>query len=516
MSSKNFDDMKDIIRMNAIKIQSKWRKIVTGNEKKRIRDLLKEAEEKPKMVKLFDKLGFTFGVLNILVCQYFLLNVPEYFSIWYGFIIPIILMSRFYHFNSLNWQYFLIDFCYIVNICTLINLLFISYSFTFFKVCFIHATGTLPLAIVIWRNSLVFHDYDKIVSIYIHILPTMLYHSLRWYHPRISEMMLEHAAQGDDYLTLKDYFFAILLYLCWQAFYLYKTEYYDREKFSKNPDLLTSLRWMSKDTKNPFARAALVLLRKLRIFDKTEEYDSTSLKTKAVFVASQFLITLVSLLPSLFLFNSGGTHLMYIGVIFTMAIFNGASFYIEVFSVRYHVQLEKLEKLQKIALEANNVVKQIAEMTPKRSRANTNYSDPMNPSPHKASKAEELLPAPRTLASVSEESSKSLEDISAVMQATSHEAIKGMIEARDDLLIHGLYPADPTAKPFESENFEPTIITNMDEMEASVDDFLLSIDEFDQPPSRASMTSTEASSGKSVPETEPQLPQVEQPKAKEE
>ena len=69
------------IRRSSQKIQAKWRKIVTGNEKKRIRDHLKEAQQQPHYVKLMDKLGFTMGVLNITACQYFLLNIPEYFPI---------------------------------------------------------------------------------------------------------------------------------------------------------------------------------------------------------------------------------------------------------------------------------------------------------------------------------------------------------------------------------------------------------------------------------------------------
>jgi hypothetical protein len=350
-------ELKELLRSNARKIQSKWRKIVTGSEQKRIRDHLKESEEEPKFVKFVDKIGFTFGVLNIVACQYFLLNIPEYFSIWYCGIVPIILISRFYHFKSLNWHYFLIDFCYFVNICTLLNLSLLKDSRIFSKVCFIHATGTLPLAIPIWRNSLVFHDYDKIVSVYIHILPCMLYYTIRWHNTLKAS---DHSLDG---LYVQDYVLAILLYLFWQIIYILKTEILDKEKFNANPDLLTSLRWMSKDTKNPLARSVLKLLRMIRLFEKHEEYDSTSMKTKGVFVMSQFAITLVSLLPSYIIYKSSTLHLLYIAGIFTVSVFNGASFYIEVFSVRYHSQLEKLEKMHRIAIEARSVAKRIEELS---------------------------------------------------------------------------------------------------------------------------------------------------------
>jgi hypothetical protein len=167
-------------RERASKIRSRWRKFVTGDEKKRIRDHIREAEEQPSYVKFFDKLAFTFGVLNILVCQYFLLNTPAFFWLWYSFIVPILLCARFYYFSRLGWHYFMIDFCYYVLLCTLVNIFILKDSTTFFKTCFIYATGPLVVAILIWRNSLIFHDYDKIVSVYIHLLPSMLYYTLRW------------------------------------------------------------------------------------------------------------------------------------------------------------------------------------------------------------------------------------------------------------------------------------------------------------------------------------------------
>lgn len=440
MNKINLDAMKEMIKQNTSKIQSKWRKLVTGNERKRIRDHLREKEEQPNYIKFFDKLAFTFGVLNILICQYFLLNIPEYFSIWYSFVIPIILLSRFYHFRSLNWHYFLIDFCYFINLSTLLNLFFLRSSSIFFKICFIHATGTLPIAILIWRNSLVFHDYDKIVSVYIHILPCMLYYTLRWYN---NSALINGSIQVCDpsttllcNLTIKDYLLAILFYLFWQIIYIYKTEVLDLEKFNKNPDLLTSLRWMSKDTKNPLARKVLSFLQKIGIFHKTEDYDSTSMKTKLVFVASQFFITVISLLPSYFIFNSSRGHLLYIGLIFFSSMFNGASFYIEVFSVRYHSSLEKLEKMHKIALEANTVMKQIVELREKQGQETAKNLENNNTTNDVVKGEGENI--------VKEDEVDHLTQISDALHETTSEALKHINEHTRKLLLE--HPDDSEAE----------------------------------------------------------------------
>lgn len=385
--SSSTNKIKDTLRKQAVKIRSRWRKVVTGNEEKRIRDLLREAEEQPKYFKLLDKVAFTLGVLNIVACQYFLLNIPTYFPIWYTFIIPVLLLSRFYHFRSMNWQYFMFDFCYFGITCSLINLLFLRKSALFFKICFIFTTGSLPIAIPVWRNSFIFHDFDKIVSVYIHILPCMLYYTLRWHGEEVTNnsndsarMCLGHECSP---LYVTDYLFAILLYAAWQVAYIVKTEVWDKEKFDTNPNLLTSLRWLSKDTKNPTARGILKVMRQVGIFQANEDYDSTSMKTKLVFVGSQFLLTLVSFIPTPFIYYSSKGMLTYIGILFTIAVYNGASFYIEVFSQRYHLHIAKLEEMNKIAREAKQIAHQINQLdddntvvkklpTPKRSSGKSN------------------------------------------------------------------------------------------------------------------------------------------------
>jgi hypothetical protein len=426
-SKGEIDAVKNLIKKQATTIRSKWRKVVTGNEEKRIRDHLKETEGQPKYVKFFDKVGFTFGVLNVLVCQYFLLNVPEYFPTWYAIVLPTILLSRFYHFRSLNWQYFLIDFCYFTILATLINVYVLKSTLWLFKMCFIHATGTLPIAVIIWRNSLIFHDYDKIVSLYIHILPCMLYYTMRWCNPSFSQQFHCDSNISCDYLHWSDYLRAIVMYIVWQGLYIWKTEILDKDKFDKNPELLTSLRWLSKDTKNAFARAILKFLRKLKVFRADEDYDSTTMKTKGVFVMSQFMITLISLIPSLILYHFQTAHLLYIGFVFTVAVFNGASFYIEVFSVRYHLQLEKLEKMHDIAIQAKSVMKQISELK----QSVTDSSKSSKPNTTAFANSEETNQTEDLLAEVADlqgDCSKSMLEISDALEQTSAEALAHLRE----------------------------------------------------------------------------------------
>lgn len=54
-------------------------------------------------------------------------------------------------------------------------------------VLFALANGPLVWAMMVYRNSLVFHHMDKITSIYIHMLPPLITFGARWYPGKMSK-----------------------------------------------------------------------------------------------------------------------------------------------------------------------------------------------------------------------------------------------------------------------------------------------------------------------------------------
>ena len=165
-----------------------------------------------------------------------------------------------------------------------------------------------------------------------------------------------------EQLSVQDFVLASLVYLFWQTCYFVKTEVIDKAKLDASPEKLTSLRWLSKDTKNPLARAILKTLKSLGIFQRDEDYDASTTKTKLVFIGSQFIYTLFTFAPTYLFYSSSYWHLGYIVFVFTVSVFYGASFYIEIFSSRYLRQLEgKRGGVRKIA--SSQKVAQIAVET---------------------------------------------------------------------------------------------------------------------------------------------------------
>lgn len=343
LSIQALDNVQKVMKTKLlVPSQQLVRKVVTGDEKKRVRDLLNEKKEKPHFIKLFDKISFTFFMLTVPVCQYFLLNRPDYFWLWFSVFMPVLMIIRYFYFCSIHMEYFLYDFCYFSN---LLSLICIYWSpGWFFRMVFIFVNGPVTLAILVWRLSLVYHDFDRVTSIYIHILPAMLFFALRW-----------HVIPAIQPLSIYDFLNACVGYLFWQIIYYLKTEVFDRHILDENPQLLTSLRWLAADRKNATARAVLKFCKLIRLMKPDEDYVSHEFKTKAIFMSSQFLYTMITFLPSFIVYRSMTLHLLYLIAIYSNSIYNGASFYIEIFSQRYQLQFKKKEDMQHVVQAAAEI-----------------------------------------------------------------------------------------------------------------------------------------------------------------
>ena len=75
-------------------------------------------------------------------------------------------------------------------------------------------------------------------------------------------------------------------------------------------------------------------------FAAGEPFDSEHWKTKVVFMLVQLIYTAVTLLPIPWLWQSFELHLAYLLCIYTVCVWNGGSYYIEVFSKAYRKQFE--------------------------------------------------------------------------------------------------------------------------------------------------------------------------------
>ena len=95
----------------------------------------------------------------------------------------IYLFFRFFSYKEAKFHYFLIDFCYFLNLSTWMQILVCpndDYSEEceiWFKSNFVMSICPISFAIIGWNCSLVFHSVDKVTSFMVHVLPgkTKLY-----------------------------------------------------------------------------------------------------------------------------------------------------------------------------------------------------------------------------------------------------------------------------------------------------------------------------------------------------
>ena len=101
------DQRRQLTALLRANVQRRWRKVVTGDETKRVRDHIRE----PPVSRNIDKMAFTFGVLNLTISEFMLVKFPQEFWAWYMAVIPILVFFRIPHYRSLKWEFFLLDFC---------------------------------------------------------------------------------------------------------------------------------------------------------------------------------------------------------------------------------------------------------------------------------------------------------------------------------------------------------------------------------------------------------------------
>ena len=89
------------------------------------------------------------------------------------------LPMRVYMYKKRAWHYFLFDLCYYTNVLDLVFIWAMPSSAALFVACYCISLGSLASAVITWRNSLVFHDWDKVTSLFIHIYPPLVFSVIR-------------------------------------------------------------------------------------------------------------------------------------------------------------------------------------------------------------------------------------------------------------------------------------------------------------------------------------------------
>ena len=81
---------------------------------------------------------------------------------------------RYYDYSLQKAELFMLDFCYFVNFSVVLQTAFFPDNLLWFKANYVLCMGPICIAIMVWKNSLVFHSLDKLTSFFLHAFPTMV------------------------------------------------------------------------------------------------------------------------------------------------------------------------------------------------------------------------------------------------------------------------------------------------------------------------------------------------------
>ena len=273
-------------KTNYIKKRDELRQRAINAQKK-----LKAEMQKPTFIRKKDKIAFTMGVTITVITAFILGRIPQFIPTWYLIwatlvnlkkkcgkniqkskksinlqtnkqiimimmtiiIILIIaekqlLSTRFVMYHREKYHYFMLDFCYFSNLLLLFYLFYYPTSGFLFVLSFVNSNGPLLWAIITWRNSLVFHDLDKVTSVFIHAFPPLVTFVIRWFPlAREGGALYNISWNPDGSISLLQIFIPhVIFFGFWQITYILKTEVIDKSHLDKNENLVTSLRWTLK------------------------------------------------------------------------------------------------------------------------------------------------------------------------------------------------------------------------------------------------------------------------------
>jgi len=239
-----------------------------------------------------------------------------------------LLPLRFYQYKKRAWHYFLFDLCYYVTILNFIFFWVFPSSPALFVACYCLSHGSLASAVITWRNSLVFHDQDKVTSLFIHIYAPLSFTVIRHFYPNAEERfpaLLEVPILNPwKALALSGGIYAI-----WQLLY-WKFLLVDRRAKIQSGQRTTSFSFLLNSKRGAIGRM---------LSSVPSQYREAS------FMGGQFVYALLTELPAVFLlYHSSFWSAVFLIVIFAVSVWNGGGFYIEVFGRKFERELEALRK----------------------------------------------------------------------------------------------------------------------------------------------------------------------------
>ncbi|WEW59991.1 hypothetical protein PRK78_005473 [Emydomyces testavorans] len=343
---KHHERFKSTSQQAKERVVGEWRKRMPTSEEQldKYRRRMKDSVERlgarwndTATVTLREKVSFIAGVLNIFISGYLIGAYPTYFYYWFTGQLIYFMPIRCYTYHKKGYHYFLADLCYFVNLLTVLSIWVFPRSKRLFLSTYCLAYGNNAVAIAMWRNSMVFHSLDKVTSLFIHIMPPVTLHCivhltppdllLRRF-PAAFNIKFSNPGSPGYYSLGAMMLWASIPYAVWQLSYHFLITVRRREKIAAGRP--TSFTWLRRSyAKTWIGKFVLSLPEPLQ---------------EPAFMLIQYIYALLTLTPCPLWFWYRWASGSFLFVVFSWSIYNGATYYIDVFGKRFQKELENLKK----------------------------------------------------------------------------------------------------------------------------------------------------------------------------
>jgi hypothetical protein len=343
---KSREAFKSRSKMARERMVEEWRRRVPSAEEQldRYRQRMNRSVEKlgkqwndTKVITLREKISFICGVMNIFISGYLIGGYPEYFHLWYTAQVIYFMPIRFYTYHRRGMHYFLADLCYFVNLLLMLSLWAFPSSKRLFTAVYCLAFGNNAVAIIMWRNSLVFHSFDKVTSLFIHIMPCATLHCVvhllspefqEKRFPAIWTIKTSPPGSPTAYANVLSMLaWSTIPYAFWQLTYYFFITVRRREKIAAGRP--TSFTWLRKSYSKVWIGKFVLGL-------------PTPLQEPA-FMMIQYVYAVLTMLPCPIWFYSRWGSSAFLMIVFAWSVYNGSTYYIDVFGKRFQKELEAMK-----------------------------------------------------------------------------------------------------------------------------------------------------------------------------
>eukprot|EP00744_Colponema_vietnamica_P014549 GILI01020365.1.p1 GENE.GILI01020365.1~~GILI01020365.1.p1 ORF type:complete len:408 (+),score=76.36 GILI01020365.1:72-1226(+) len=261
-----------------------------------------------------EQVSFTVGVLNAFLFCFCMGGLRPLVPIIFAVEIPLLMIARYFMYKKHKWQWYMIDFCYWGNLGLFLYITLFPHNAQAFVILYGMTQGPMLWALIVFRNSLVFHSLDKATSVFIHLAPALVTFVLKWHS---NEMPNYAVCTTDD--CSSDFTTTVLLptgyFILHQIMYWVFIQCILRKWFEEDKDLQTLYRYVVSKKNTLFCKGVTYFGRRWRV-----------LMYGLINIAFTFVITI----PAYFTFHYYYLNVLVILFAFVCSVWNGATYYFAV------------------------------------------------------------------------------------------------------------------------------------------------------------------------------------------